>query len=278
MYDPGIGRWLQLDPMGFAAEVTNLYQYSGNAPTRDVDPSGCSSWEAIGVAYAPAIAQRSDSLAAPRIVFQQLRGSWIDFVAGAGTWSQPWWAGNGRATFSRPNRFRYGAIESRVGLVGDPKLDGNGGVCNTVISSEPGNAINAGSIRVLFSAFRPGTYKVKYTYYMEFQQSGNMRISANMHRAGQNEATITYESAKKGIILVSGVGEEKVGPAACLAGRSVLTVDAELTVVVPANGNARVIEIGVVMAGKKGFAAFDSAIGIKEITLVPTAKQGNEKK
>jgi hypothetical protein len=40
MYDPGIGRWLGQDPLGFDAGDPNLYRYSGNAPTNAVDPSG----------------------------------------------------------------------------------------------------------------------------------------------------------------------------------------------------------------------------------------------
>jgi A nuclease of the HNH/ENDO VII superfamily with conserved WHH len=40
MYDPGIGRWLTEDPIGFSAGDDNLYRYVGNAPTDSTDPSG----------------------------------------------------------------------------------------------------------------------------------------------------------------------------------------------------------------------------------------------
>ncbi len=40
MYDPGIGRWLQEDPIGFDGGDTNLYRYAGNRPTFATDPSG----------------------------------------------------------------------------------------------------------------------------------------------------------------------------------------------------------------------------------------------
>ena len=39
-YDPGSGRWLQPDPLGFAAGDPNLYRYVGNTPTGFTDPSG----------------------------------------------------------------------------------------------------------------------------------------------------------------------------------------------------------------------------------------------
>lgn len=40
MYDPHIGRWLEEDPMGFAAGDPNLYRYVKNNPTKFTDPSG----------------------------------------------------------------------------------------------------------------------------------------------------------------------------------------------------------------------------------------------
>jgi RHS repeat-associated protein len=42
VYDPGTGRWLSDDPLGFAAGDVNLYRYVGNQPTTNTDPSGLS--------------------------------------------------------------------------------------------------------------------------------------------------------------------------------------------------------------------------------------------
>jgi RHS repeat-associated protein len=39
-YDPGTGRWISEDPIGFAAGDANLYRYVGNEVTGAVDPSG----------------------------------------------------------------------------------------------------------------------------------------------------------------------------------------------------------------------------------------------
>jgi RHS repeat-associated protein len=39
-YNPGSGRWISQDPIGFVADDTNLYRYVGNDPTQAQDPAG----------------------------------------------------------------------------------------------------------------------------------------------------------------------------------------------------------------------------------------------
>ncbi|REK22183.1 MAG: hypothetical protein DWQ42_17660 [Planctomycetota bacterium] len=39
-YDPSLGRFVQRDPIGYAAGDSNLYRYVGNSPINAVDPSG----------------------------------------------------------------------------------------------------------------------------------------------------------------------------------------------------------------------------------------------
>ena len=39
-YDPGTGRWISQDPLGFGAGDSNLYRYCFNKPTEASDPSG----------------------------------------------------------------------------------------------------------------------------------------------------------------------------------------------------------------------------------------------
>ena len=39
-YDPGVGRWISEDPIGFAAGDPNLYRYVGNSVADSVDPDG----------------------------------------------------------------------------------------------------------------------------------------------------------------------------------------------------------------------------------------------
>jgi RHS repeat-associated protein len=39
-YDPALGKWTSMDPLGFDAGDANLYRYVANGPTNGVDPSG----------------------------------------------------------------------------------------------------------------------------------------------------------------------------------------------------------------------------------------------
>ena len=47
MYDPTVGRWLSLDPIGFEGNDTNLYRYVGNEPTGFGDSMGLKKQKAI---------------------------------------------------------------------------------------------------------------------------------------------------------------------------------------------------------------------------------------
>ena len=40
MYDPTVGRFITLDPIGFDGADANKYRYVGNSPTNATDPSG----------------------------------------------------------------------------------------------------------------------------------------------------------------------------------------------------------------------------------------------
>ena len=44
-YDPGSGRFISQDPIGFSAGDVNLYRYVGNAPGDATDPEGLSPWD-----------------------------------------------------------------------------------------------------------------------------------------------------------------------------------------------------------------------------------------
>ena len=39
-YSPGLGRFISLDPIGFASRDANFYRYTGNQPTDKIDPTG----------------------------------------------------------------------------------------------------------------------------------------------------------------------------------------------------------------------------------------------
>jgi hypothetical protein len=49
MYDPTVGRFLEDDPIGFAAGDPNLYRYVGNSPTNKTDPSGLMPPDDVGL-------------------------------------------------------------------------------------------------------------------------------------------------------------------------------------------------------------------------------------
>jgi RHS repeat-associated protein len=50
-YDPETGRWTTKDPLGFASEETNLYQYAGGDPVNYIDSNGKWISLAIGTAF-----------------------------------------------------------------------------------------------------------------------------------------------------------------------------------------------------------------------------------
>jgi RHS repeat-associated protein len=53
-YDPQVGRFISVDPMGFGAGDTNLYRYVGNSSTNANDPSG-EFWNFVGGAAIGAV-------------------------------------------------------------------------------------------------------------------------------------------------------------------------------------------------------------------------------
>ena len=67
-YDPAAGRWLSIDPDGFAAGDANLYRYVQNSPLANIDPSGHNADVAIlpagGAAAAAAALAAAEAAAA----------------------------------------------------------------------------------------------------------------------------------------------------------------------------------------------------------------------
>jgi RHS repeat-associated protein len=47
-YDPNVGRFISVDPLGFGAGDTNLYRYVGNSSTLATDPTGLFSLDDLG--------------------------------------------------------------------------------------------------------------------------------------------------------------------------------------------------------------------------------------
>lgn len=48
MFSPGLGRWLQNDPIGYDGEDPNLYRFAGNQPTSSLDPFGLTTIQKVG--------------------------------------------------------------------------------------------------------------------------------------------------------------------------------------------------------------------------------------
>ena len=86
-YDPALGRFLSVDPSGFAAGDPNLYRYVFNQPTRLVDPTGLSAKPFIDVHIDPGaqrdFAQWGDQIADVLVPGRALIPSGSD----AGPWS-----------------------------------------------------------------------------------------------------------------------------------------------------------------------------------------------
>jgi RHS repeat-associated protein len=51
VYSPGLGRFLQADPIRFSAGDVNIYRYVGNGPVNWIDPLGLINWSTIGSAF-----------------------------------------------------------------------------------------------------------------------------------------------------------------------------------------------------------------------------------
>jgi uncharacterized protein RhaS with RHS repeats len=45
MFDPNLGRWMQLDPIGFDSGDVNLYRFADNTPVVETDPLGLKKYE-----------------------------------------------------------------------------------------------------------------------------------------------------------------------------------------------------------------------------------------
>jgi RHS repeat-associated protein len=52
-YYPGLGRFLQTDPVGFQGDRSNLYRYCGNDPVDHSDPMGLFELRGVFLGYAP---------------------------------------------------------------------------------------------------------------------------------------------------------------------------------------------------------------------------------
>lgn len=61
-YTPSLGRWLELDPIGFDAGDANLYRFVGNNPTNAVDPSGLWSWRLDPTGNITVVSEANDTL------------------------------------------------------------------------------------------------------------------------------------------------------------------------------------------------------------------------
>ena len=124
-YSATLGRFIQLDPIGFQAGDNNWYRFVANGPTGKVDPSGLdvtrrSSVDGYTVNYA--VAQGSPSIVANVFGISLYPGRW-----------------------GQPSDRTSGAISWRHGAEVTVKLEG-GNVCNTIVAGDMGS-VNAGQIR-----------------------------------------------------------------------------------------------------------------------------------
>ena len=62
MFDPSVGRWLSVDPIGFEAGDVNLFRYVENNPTNNTDPSGLWTWKLGPKGEIFAMSEKDDTL------------------------------------------------------------------------------------------------------------------------------------------------------------------------------------------------------------------------
>ncbi len=79
VYDPGLGRFLQTDPIGYQSDV-NTYAYTGNNPRNRSDPSGLVDPTTVSEFVVTAPAPEENTAAAPQGNFEFVNATFYDSV------------------------------------------------------------------------------------------------------------------------------------------------------------------------------------------------------
>lgn len=84
MYDPTVGRFITLDPIGFNGKDANTYRYCGNSPTNATDPTGYAKTNAkefiLKITGLSKLNALLDEYPLESGYFSQLVQKWVDYL------------------------------------------------------------------------------------------------------------------------------------------------------------------------------------------------------
>jgi hypothetical protein len=155
-YDPTTGRWFSRDPIQEQGGL-NLYGFVQNNGISSIDPLGLAT-----------------------LRFDVVTGKLPGMLEGAGTWSQPWWAGSGDYGINGNSAWSFVTLNNEASIYDKFYFEPN--YCNTVWWNDPitpnVNVGNAGAIKVYLKDECGGHFHIDGLYSATLFGSGPLALYA----------------------------------------------------------------------------------------------------